>query len=87
MISYRLGVDDLADMRFACSPMLETMTSLWALHEPSAHVLHLPWIRQTKALIKDWPDRELLGSLVAPPRRCARPTAALRADSGQLVRD
>ncbi len=66
MISYRLGVDDLADMRFACSPLLETMTSLWALHEPSAHVLHLPWIRQTKALIKDWPDRELLESLVAP---------------------
>lgn len=66
MISYRLGVDDLADMRFACSPLLETATSLWALYEPSAHVLHLPWIRQTKALLRDWPDRELLMSLVAP---------------------
>ncbi|MEU0091481.1 DUF5937 family protein [Kribbella sp. NPDC006257] len=66
MISYRLGVDDLADMRFACSPLLEAATSLWALQEPSAHVLHLPWIRRTQALIADWPDRELLLALVAP---------------------
>jgi len=66
MISYRLGVDDLADMRFACSPLLETATSLWALHEPSAHVLHLPWIRQTTALLRDWPSAELLMALVAP---------------------
>ncbi|WP_112248625.1 ArsR/SmtB family transcription factor [Kribbella monticola] len=66
MISYRLDVDDLADMRFACSPLLEAATSLWALHEPSAHVVHLPWIRRTEALIADWPDRDLLLSLVAP---------------------
>ncbi|MEV5960310.1 DUF5937 family protein [Kribbella sp. NPDC051952] len=66
MISYRLGVDDLADMRFACSPLLETATSLWALTEPSAHVLHLPWIRQTSAALRDRPERELLLALVAP---------------------
>ncbi|MFF0265713.1 DUF5937 family protein [Kribbella sp. NPDC004536] len=66
MISYRLGVDDLADMRFACSPMLETATSLWALYEPSSHVLHLPWIRRTTALLEELPERELLLSLVAP---------------------
>ncbi|MGC4937236.1 DUF5937 family protein [Kribbella sp. DT2] len=68
MISYRLGVDDLADMRFACSPLLETATSLWALAEPSAHLLHLPWIRRTRSLLQDWPaaDRELLLALVAP---------------------
>ncbi len=66
MISYRLSVDDLADMRFACSPLLETATSLWALYEPSSHVLHLPWIRQTNELLRDWPDRDLLLALVAP---------------------
>ncbi|WP_328993207.1 helix-turn-helix domain-containing protein [Kribbella sp. NBC_01245] len=66
MISYRLGVDDLADMRFASSPLLETATSLWALHEPSAHVVHLPWIRRTQALLADWPDRGLLMALVTP---------------------
>ncbi|WP_279339288.1 hypothetical protein [Sphaerisporangium perillae] len=42
MIIYRLGIDDLADMRFACSPLLETVTSLWALRWPERHVLHLP---------------------------------------------
>ncbi|MFF1823239.1 ArsR family transcriptional regulator [Kribbella sp. NPDC058245] len=66
MIIYRLGVDDLADMRFACSPILETATSLWALTTPSAHVLHLPWIRQTLALLNDHPDRDLLMALVTP---------------------
>ena len=66
MITYRLGVDDLADMRFACSPLLETATSLWALTDPSAHVLHLPWIRRTTAVLADWPDRELLLGLVTP---------------------
>ncbi|MFK4083009.1 DUF5937 family protein [Kribbella sp. NPDC020789] len=66
MITYRLGVDDLADMRFACSPILETVTSLWALTAPSAHVLHLPWIRQTNELLANWPDRDLLMALVSP---------------------
>ncbi|MGW6201206.1 DUF5937 family protein [Kribbella sp. NPDC055110] len=66
MISYRLGVDDLADMRFACSPLLETATSLWALTEPSSHVVHLPWIRRTSALLHNHPERELLMTLVAP---------------------
>ncbi|MFC9694708.1 DUF5937 family protein [Kribbella sp. NPDC056951] len=65
MITYQLGVDDIADMRFACSPLLETATSLWALTEPSAYVLHLPWIRQTAARA-DWPDRDLLMALVSP---------------------
>ncbi|MEU4190312.1 DUF5937 family protein [Kribbella sp. NPDC026611] len=66
MISYHLGVDDLADMRFACSPVLETATSLWAVREPSNQVLHLPWIRRTTPLLRDSPDRDLLLALVAP---------------------
>jgi hypothetical protein len=51
MISYRLTADDLSDMRFACSPLFETTTSLWALRWPERHVLHLPWIRRTQALL------------------------------------
>lgn len=66
MISYRLGVGDLADMRFACSPLLETATSLWALTEPSSHVVHLRWIRPASALLRNHPERELLLALVAP---------------------
>ncbi|MFE9369647.1 DUF5937 family protein [Streptomyces sp. NPDC006711] len=65
MLSYILGVDDLADMRFACSPLLETATSLWALRRPDAYALHLPWIRRTReALAREGgPDTGLLGEL------------------------
>ncbi|MFE5940096.1 DUF5937 family protein [Streptomyces sp. NPDC056470] len=66
MLSYRLGVDDLADMRFACSPLLETATSLWALRQPEMYVLHLPWVRRTRAVLDASAglDRALLGELV-----------------------
>ncbi|MGP9017811.1 DUF5937 family protein [Streptomyces sp. BR1] len=64
MLSYRLGVDDLADMRFACSPLLETATSLWALKRPDKYALHLPWIRRTRtALAAGDLDTSLLGEL------------------------
>ncbi|MFF9915771.1 DUF5937 family protein [Streptomyces sp. NPDC013457] len=66
MLSYRLGVDDLADMRFACSPLLETATSLWALRQPEKYVLHLPWVRRTRTVLDASTslDRALLGELV-----------------------
>jgi DNA-binding transcriptional ArsR family regulator len=51
MISYRLTADDLAEMRFGCSPLHETVTSLWALRRPERYVLHLPWIQQTRAAL------------------------------------
>ncbi|WP_018349035.1 ArsR/SmtB family transcription factor [Longispora albida] len=63
MISYRFRAADLADMHFAISPLTETVTSLWALRWPERYVLHLPWIRETRALPIDW-DR--LQALLAP---------------------
>ncbi|MFI7644118.1 ArsR/SmtB family transcription factor [Nonomuraea sp. NPDC049400] len=45
MISYELGVEDLADTRFAISPLYETVLSLRVLRDPGLHVLHLPWRR------------------------------------------
>lgn len=70
MITYRLSVDDLADMRFACSPLLEAATSLWALRWPERHVLHLPWIRRTRAALAgaDPADLAVLRALVSPER-------------------
>ncbi|WP_344074635.1 ArsR/SmtB family transcription factor [Streptomyces crystallinus] len=56
MLSYRLGVDDLADMRFACSPLLETATSLWALRRADKYALHLPWVRRTRAALAEATD-------------------------------
>ncbi|MFJ8312731.1 MULTISPECIES: DUF5937 family protein [unclassified Streptomyces] len=65
MLSYRLGVDDLADMRFACSPLLETATSLWALKRPDKYALHLPWVRRTREALRSpgVPDTGLLREL------------------------
>jgi DNA-binding transcriptional ArsR family regulator len=45
MISFELGAEDLADTRFALSPLYETVVSLRVLREPELYALHLPWRR------------------------------------------
>ncbi|MGW6496486.1 ArsR/SmtB family transcription factor [Nonomuraea angiospora] len=63
MISYELSVEDLADTRFAISPLSETVFSLRVLREPGLHVLHLPWRRGVLGEL-DAADVDLLLSLV-----------------------
>ncbi|MGN9839729.1 ArsR/SmtB family transcription factor [Nonomuraea sp. H19] len=63
MISYELGVEDLADTRFAISPLSETVTSLRVLRDPGLHVLHLPWRRAVLGEL-DATDVDPLVSLV-----------------------
>jgi hypothetical protein len=65
MISIELGVEDLADTRFAVSPIAETVFSLWALRDPGRHALHLPWRRAVLDQITTL-DIDLLLSLVGP---------------------
>lgn len=67
MISFRLGVEDLADTRFAISPLLETVCSLWALHDPGMYALHLPWLRSVQPGLAAL-DTKLLMSLVGPTK-------------------
>jgi len=67
MISFVLGVDDLADTRFAVSPVHETLFSLRVLQDPGLSALHLPWRRDTLARIGGL-DAALLMSLVARRR-------------------
>src|SRR5215831_8380063 len=45
MISYALGVEDLADTRFAISALHETVLSLRVLREPGLRSILLPWRR------------------------------------------
>ncbi|MYS86161.1 ArsR/SmtB family transcription factor [Embleya scabrispora] len=67
MISFELGVEDLADTRFALSPLHETVVSLRVLREPGLCALHLPWRRSILEGIEAL-DTELLMSLVAARR-------------------
>lgn len=67
MIEYELSADDLAETRFAISPIQELVCSLWALRDPSRYTLHLPWRRAALAAL-DPDDLALLLSLVGTSR-------------------
>ncbi|MFI0926329.1 ArsR family transcriptional regulator [Streptomyces sp. NPDC021012] len=69
----RFGVDDLAQLRFAVSPLWESVAALRASADPGRHALHLPWIKTASAvgrertgLLPHLPELEAL----APPPRC-----------------
>lgn len=76
MISFELGVEDLADTRFALSPLYETVLSLRVLREPGLSALHLPWRRSVLGALDALDgldglgglDTELLMSVVAVRR-------------------
>ncbi|RAG80557.1 transcriptional regulator [Streptacidiphilus pinicola] len=67
MISFVLSVVDLADTRFAVSPVHETLMSLRILQDPSLSALHLPWRRSVLGRLGAL-DTDLLMSLVARRR-------------------
>ncbi|MFJ5553308.1 helix-turn-helix domain-containing protein [Streptomyces sp. NPDC093225] len=64
MIRFVLGVEDLADTRFALSPLGETVLSLRVLRDPGLGALHLPWRRAVLPRIGGL-DTGLLMALVA----------------------
>ncbi|MET9388238.1 hypothetical protein ABZY09_46550 [Streptomyces sp. NPDC002928] len=67
MLLLRLDVDDLASVRFACSPLQETVQRLRAWRSPVRYAVHQPLLRQSGPLLRhlDWP---LLQALVGPSR-------------------
>ena len=67
MISFVLGVEDLADTRFALSPVHEALLSLRVLQDPGLSALHLPWRRSVLAQFGEL-DASLLMALVARRR-------------------
>ncbi|MFF2955840.1 helix-turn-helix domain-containing protein [Kitasatospora sp. NPDC057965] len=70
VVTFELGVEDLADTRFALSPLQETVLSLRVLREPGLSALHLPWRRAALRAIGELDsfDGGLLVSLVAERR-------------------
>lgn len=65
MLALKLGVEDLASLRFAHSPMQETVMSLWVWQNPVRFAIHQPLVRSSSQLLGefDWP---LLQALIGP---------------------
>jgi DNA-binding transcriptional ArsR family regulator len=53
VITVRLSSEDLSQVRFAFSPLLETVMSFRVLLNPGRHALHLPWAEQTRGKLAD----------------------------------
>lgn len=65
----RLGVQDLANVRFAISPLWESLAAYRAVNDPGAHAVHLPWIRSARDLHARFPALSGdLSGLLTPPR-------------------
>lgn len=59
MLVFRFGSSDLANIRFAISPLMELQRSVRALDDPGAQAIHLPWIAATREATRDL-DLDLL---------------------------
>jgi hypothetical protein len=53
MLSFRFGPEDVANLRFAISPLMELHNSVRALDHPEAKALHLPWVVATRERLGD----------------------------------
>lgn len=66
-INIRLSSDDLAETRFAFSPIWELGMSLYKpMRDPSKHALHLTWVQEAKTAIEGH-DLAILFAMVPPP--------------------
>nr|BFE66185.1 DUF5937 family protein [Dactylosporangium thailandense] len=60
-MSIGLSASAIARIRFAVSPLWETIASLRVLRDPGAHAIHLPWVSRVRGL-----DLPGLAGLVPP---------------------
>jgi hypothetical protein len=63
MLVIRFGREDLANVRFAISPLAEVYRSVRALDDPGAHAVHIPWVASTRPRVADL-DVDLLRALL-----------------------
>jgi Bacterial regulatory protein, arsR family/Family of unknown function (DUF5937) len=70
MVTLHLGPEDVANLRFAISPLMELHTSVRALEHPEARALHLPWVSATRERVAGL-DMALLHAL--HPRKAYTP--------------
>lgn len=64
MIGFRFTLDDLAQTRFAISPMWELICGLRSLRDPARASSHLPWVTATLPIAR---ELDLEGALALTP--------------------
>lgn len=69
MISIALSPADLADVRFAISPVWEGVAGLRVLRDPGAHAVHLAWARRHREQVLRSSEFRLLTDLAVRPTR------------------
>ncbi|WP_131740137.1 DUF5937 family protein [Actinomadura roseirufa] len=85
MGSVRFTIDDVVNVRFAVSPLWETLAGFRAAADPGAHAAHLPWLRTAAPLHRDpvlAARTASLRALLRPARAAARPAAQHGPPSG-----
>jgi DNA-binding transcriptional ArsR family regulator len=63
-VRIQLAGTALARVRFAVSPVFETVMALDVLRRPGAHAVHLPWVAQVRPSLGQIPDLPLLQALL-----------------------
>ncbi|MFE2722877.1 helix-turn-helix domain-containing protein [Kitasatospora sp. NPDC059327] len=68
MLTLDFSAQDVAAIRFACSRVIEVVTSVQVLKDPGAKAVHLPWVRRARQRLAAGDVRyELLSQLVPMP--------------------
>ncbi len=62
MVAIGLSAGGVARVRFAISPLWETIASIRVLRDPGAHAIHLPWVRRVRPRLAALPGGGLVGS-------------------------
>jgi DNA-binding transcriptional ArsR family regulator len=65
VLTIKLSPEDLSRVRFAFSPLWETVASFRVLLDPGRHALHLPWVERTRGKLGEL-DLAPLYALVRP---------------------
>src|SRR5579862_893653 len=66
MIEVRFDTESLSGMRFGLSPLFEEARSIYALRDPQAEAMHLPWLQAARRLTAGLDLRPLHLLLHAP---------------------
>jgi hypothetical protein len=67
----RLAGVSLAKVRFAYSPVFETVMAVDGLRTPGAHAVHLPWVRWARERVGGIPGLDALPARLEGPRKPA----------------